>query len=169
MFGLLVLTQAYSAVAVKPAATGRLLKAGIAVLIAGALLLLLGAVGAFYFWNNNEKHVRLIFNCFSCLHRREAFIRDYTKIIRGERIFILLLAVFGELWGVHKGAICHMHKTTVLSPDQVLLMCSSVLHIRSSLMILRLKLGYKMHKLYQVKTVVVGCSVQPGGVQIKHE
>ncbi|XP_058489185.1 leukocyte cell-derived chemotaxin 1-like [Solea solea] len=48
---------AYSAVAVKPAATGRLLKAGLAVLIAGALLLLLGAVGAFYFWNNNEKHV----------------------------------------------------------------------------------------------------------------
>ncbi|KAM6920840.1 leukocyte cell-derived chemotaxin 1-like [Lycodopsis pacificus] len=48
---------AYSAMAVKPAATGRLLKAGIAVLIAGALLLLLGAVGAFYFWNNNEKHV----------------------------------------------------------------------------------------------------------------
>ncbi|XP_019965020.2 leukocyte cell-derived chemotaxin 1 [Paralichthys olivaceus] len=48
---------AYSTVAVKPAATGRLLKAGIAVLIAGALLLLLGAVGAFYFWNNNEKHV----------------------------------------------------------------------------------------------------------------
>ncbi|XP_028283681.1 leukocyte cell-derived chemotaxin 1-like [Parambassis ranga] len=51
------LPPAYSAVAVKPAATGRLLKAGIAVLIAGALLLLLGAVGAFYFWNNNEKHV----------------------------------------------------------------------------------------------------------------
>ncbi|XP_026229573.1 leukocyte cell-derived chemotaxin 1 [Anabas testudineus] len=48
---------AYSALGVKPAATGRLLKAGIAVLIAGALLLLLGAVGAFYFWNNNEKHV----------------------------------------------------------------------------------------------------------------
>lgn len=43
--------------AVKPTATGRLIKAGIAVLIAGALLLLLGAVGAFYFWNNNEKHV----------------------------------------------------------------------------------------------------------------
>ncbi|CAB1416466.1 unnamed protein product [Pleuronectes platessa] len=51
--------QAYSAVAVKPAATGRLLKAGIAVLIAGALLLLLGAVGAFYFWNNNEKHEKI--------------------------------------------------------------------------------------------------------------
>lgn len=126
--------------AVKPAATGRLLKAGIAVLIAGALLLLLGAVGAFYFWNNNEKHVRLISSCFSCLHRRESFIRDYTKIIRGERIFILLLAVFGELWRVHKGVIL-CRKTTVLSPDQVLLMCSSVLHIRSSLMILRLKLG----------------------------
>lgn len=51
------LPPAYSAVAVKPTATGRLIKAGIAVLIAGALLLLLGAVGAFYFWNNNEKHV----------------------------------------------------------------------------------------------------------------
>ncbi|KAM6919041.1 leukocyte cell-derived chemotaxin 1-like [Xenentodon cancila] len=48
---------AYSAVAVKSSATGRLLKAGVAVLVAGALLLLLGAVGAFYFWNNNEKHV----------------------------------------------------------------------------------------------------------------
>ncbi|XP_061791147.1 leukocyte cell-derived chemotaxin 1-like [Nerophis lumbriciformis] len=48
---------AYSTLAVKPAATGRFLKAGIAVLIAGALLLLLGAVGAFYFWNNQEKHV----------------------------------------------------------------------------------------------------------------
>lgn len=48
---------AYSAVAVKPAATGRLLKAGIAVLIAGAILLLFGAIGAFYFWNNNDKHV----------------------------------------------------------------------------------------------------------------
>ncbi|XP_034744193.1 leukocyte cell-derived chemotaxin 1-like [Etheostoma cragini] len=47
----------YSAMAVKPAATGRLLKAGVAVLITGALLLLLGAVGAFLFWNNNEKHV----------------------------------------------------------------------------------------------------------------
>ena len=52
--------QAYSAVAVKPTATGRLIKAGIAVLIAGALLLLLGAVGAFYFWNNNEKHVSFV-------------------------------------------------------------------------------------------------------------
>ncbi|XP_061550492.1 leukocyte cell-derived chemotaxin 1-like [Phycodurus eques] len=51
------LPPAYSAVAAKPAAAGRVLKAGIAVLVAGALLLLLGAVGAFYFWNNNDKHV----------------------------------------------------------------------------------------------------------------
>ncbi|KAI3375261.1 hypothetical protein L3Q82_021756, partial [Scortum barcoo] len=55
--GVILPRQAYSTVAVKPAATGRLLKSGIAVLIAGALLLLLGAAGAFYFWNNNEKHV----------------------------------------------------------------------------------------------------------------
>ncbi|KAM6948856.1 leukocyte cell-derived chemotaxin 1 [Aplochiton taeniatus] len=48
---------AYTAVAMKPAATGRLLKAGIAVLIVGAILLLFGAAGAFYFWNNNNKHV----------------------------------------------------------------------------------------------------------------
>ncbi|MEQ2298624.1 hypothetical protein AMECASPLE_007199 [Ameca splendens] len=48
---------AHSAVAVKPASTGRFLKAGIAVLITGAVLMLLGAAGAFYFWNNNEKHV----------------------------------------------------------------------------------------------------------------
>lgn len=51
--------------AVKPAATGRLLKAGVVVLIVGALLLLLGAVGAFYFWNNNEKHVRKKHKLFS--------------------------------------------------------------------------------------------------------
>ncbi|CAL8278338.1 unnamed protein product [Lota lota] len=48
---------AYSSVPVKPAGTGRLLKAGIAVLIAGAILLLFGAIGAFYVWNNNERHV----------------------------------------------------------------------------------------------------------------
>ncbi|XP_014046986.1 leukocyte cell-derived chemotaxin 1 [Salmo salar] len=48
---------AYTAVAVKPVATGRLLKSGIVVLIAGAILLLFGAIGAFYFWNNNDKHV----------------------------------------------------------------------------------------------------------------
>nr|XP_023832647.1 leukocyte cell-derived chemotaxin 1-like [Salvelinus alpinus] len=48
---------AYTAVAVKPAATSRLLKTGIVVLIAGAILLLFGAIGAFYFWNNNDNHV----------------------------------------------------------------------------------------------------------------
>lgn len=46
--------------AVKPVATGRLLKSGIVVLIAGAILLLFGAIGAFYFWNNNDKHVRVL-------------------------------------------------------------------------------------------------------------
>lgn len=66
LFGWVMSLQAYSAVAVKPSTTGRLLKAGIAVLVAGALLLLLGAAGAFYFWNNNEKHVRLICYCFPC-------------------------------------------------------------------------------------------------------
>lgn len=59
--------QAYSAMTMKPAASGRLVRAGVAVLVAGALLLLLGAVGAFYFWNNNEKHVGLILlNCLCC-------------------------------------------------------------------------------------------------------
>ncbi|XP_010888991.1 leukocyte cell-derived chemotaxin 1 [Esox lucius] len=48
---------AYTPVAVTPAANGRLLKTGIVVLIAGAILLLFGAIGAFYFWNNNDKHV----------------------------------------------------------------------------------------------------------------
>ena len=64
--------QAYTAVAVKPAATGRLLKAGIAVLIAGAILLLFGAIGAFYFWNNNEKHVSayiLLFILYAFVYR----------------------------------------------------------------------------------------------------
>eukprot|EP00063_Salmo_salar_P021482 XP_013996317.1 PREDICTED: leukocyte cell-derived chemotaxin 1-like isoform X1 [Salmo salar] len=48
---------AYTAVAVKPAATSRLLKTGIVVLIAGAILLLFGAIGTFYFWNNSDNHV----------------------------------------------------------------------------------------------------------------
>uniref|UniRef100_A0A3Q2TLC6 Leukocyte cell-derived chemotaxin 1 n=1 Tax=Fundulus heteroclitus TaxID=8078 RepID=A0A3Q2TLC6_FUNHE len=51
------MSPAHSTVTVKPASNGRLLKAGIAVLVTGAVLLLLGAAGAFYFWNNNEKHV----------------------------------------------------------------------------------------------------------------
>ncbi|XP_015219361.1 leukocyte cell-derived chemotaxin 1 isoform X2 [Lepisosteus oculatus] len=49
------LPPAYTAVTVKPSNSGRLLKIGAAVLIAGAALLLVGAIGAFYFWN--DKHV----------------------------------------------------------------------------------------------------------------
>ncbi|XP_063050050.1 leukocyte cell-derived chemotaxin 1-like [Engraulis encrasicolus] len=52
---------AYTAVSLKPSpgssTSGRLLKVGVAVLILGAALLLFGAVGAFYFWNVNDKHV----------------------------------------------------------------------------------------------------------------
>ncbi|XP_076158772.1 leukocyte cell-derived chemotaxin 1-like [Alosa pseudoharengus] len=48
---------AYTAVTVKPSHSGRLLKVGVAVLIVGAALLLFGAIGAFYFWNVNDKHV----------------------------------------------------------------------------------------------------------------
>ncbi|XP_030636664.1 leukocyte cell-derived chemotaxin 1-like isoform X2 [Chanos chanos] len=48
---------AYTAVTVKPSSSGRLLKIGVAVLIVGAGLLLFGAIGAFYFWNVNDKHV----------------------------------------------------------------------------------------------------------------
>lgn len=66
--------------AVKPAATGRLLKAGVAVLIAGVLLLLLGAVGAFYFWNNNEKHVRVFCVCvLVCVFVTQFFSRQLIK------------------------------------------------------------------------------------------
>lgn len=53
--------QAYTAVTVKPSQSGRLLKVGVAVLIVGAALLLFGAIGAFYFWNANDKHVRAFF------------------------------------------------------------------------------------------------------------
>ncbi|XP_035266933.1 leukocyte cell-derived chemotaxin 1-like [Anguilla anguilla] len=48
---------AYTAVTVKPSNSGRLLKIGAVVLIAGAALLLFGAVGAFYFWKVNDKNV----------------------------------------------------------------------------------------------------------------
>lgn len=69
--------------AVKPAATGRLLKAGVAVLITGALLLLLGAVGAFYFWNNNENHVRVILYC--CYIYISYQLLNCMKILGGDQ------------------------------------------------------------------------------------
>lgn len=46
------------AVAVKPSSSVRALKIAVGALSIGAALLLLGAVGAFYFWNNNDKLVR---------------------------------------------------------------------------------------------------------------
>uniref|UniRef100_A0A8C5PHR8 Leukocyte cell-derived chemotaxin 1 n=1 Tax=Leptobrachium leishanense TaxID=445787 RepID=A0A8C5PHR8_9ANUR len=49
--------QAYTAVTMKPSANGRLLRIGAVVLISGALLLLFGAIGAFYFWKVNDRHV----------------------------------------------------------------------------------------------------------------
>ncbi|KAG2456737.1 leukocyte cell-derived chemotaxin 1 [Polypterus senegalus] len=51
------LPPAYTAIPVKPTCSSRLLKIGAVVLIAGALLLLFGAIGAFYFWKVNDKHV----------------------------------------------------------------------------------------------------------------
>ncbi|XP_061092766.1 leukocyte cell-derived chemotaxin 1-like [Conger conger] len=48
---------AYTAVTMKPSSSGRLLKIGAVVFIAGAALLLFGALGAFYFWKINDKHV----------------------------------------------------------------------------------------------------------------
>ncbi|RXM90508.1 Leukocyte cell-derived chemotaxin 1 [Acipenser ruthenus] len=50
---------AYTAVTVKPSSNGRMLKIGAVVLIAGAALLLFGAIGAFYFWKVTDKHVRI--------------------------------------------------------------------------------------------------------------
>lgn len=66
---------------VKPSATGRLLKAGIAVLIAGALLLLLGAAGAFYFWNNNEKHVRALLLMFVVKNKFSSLLHIRSSIV----------------------------------------------------------------------------------------
>nr|XP_056717962.1 leukocyte cell-derived chemotaxin 1 [Euleptes europaea] len=48
---------AYSAVMAKPSSTGRLLRIGAMALISGALLLLLGAIGAFYYWKANDKEL----------------------------------------------------------------------------------------------------------------
>ncbi|XP_060755481.1 leukocyte cell-derived chemotaxin 1 [Neoarius graeffei] len=48
---------AYAAVAVKPSSSVRALKIAVGALSIGAAVLLLGAVGTFYFWNGNDKHV----------------------------------------------------------------------------------------------------------------
>ncbi|XP_034957203.2 leukocyte cell-derived chemotaxin 1 [Zootoca vivipara] len=48
---------AYSAVMAKPSSTRRLLRIGAMVLIGGAILLLLGAMGAFYYWKVTDKEV----------------------------------------------------------------------------------------------------------------
>uniref|UniRef100_W5L7S7 Leukocyte cell-derived chemotaxin 1 n=1 Tax=Astyanax mexicanus TaxID=7994 RepID=W5L7S7_ASTMX len=52
-----LMPPAYTALTVKPSSSARLLKVGVAALTVGAALLLFGAVGAFYFWNVNDKHV----------------------------------------------------------------------------------------------------------------
>lgn len=49
--------QAYAAVTGKPSGPARLLKVGAVILISGAVLLLFGAIGAFYFWKGNDNHV----------------------------------------------------------------------------------------------------------------
>lgn len=49
--------QAYATVTLKPSSPARLLKVGAVVLISGAVLLLFGAIGAFYFWKGNDNHV----------------------------------------------------------------------------------------------------------------
>ncbi|KAM8922854.1 leukocyte cell-derived chemotaxin 1 isoform 3-T3 [Lycaon pictus] len=47
---------AYATVTVKPSSPARLLKVGAVVLISGAVLLLFGAIGAFYFWKGSDNH-----------------------------------------------------------------------------------------------------------------
>lgn len=49
--------QAYATVTVKPSSHVRLLRVGAVVLISGAVLLLFGAIGAFYFWKGSDNHV----------------------------------------------------------------------------------------------------------------
>ncbi|GAB1299128.1 Leukocyte cell-derived chemotaxin 1 [Apodemus speciosus] len=49
---------AYATVTVKSSGSStRLLKVGAVVLISGAVLLLFGAIGAFYFWKGNDNHI----------------------------------------------------------------------------------------------------------------
>ncbi|XP_066478055.1 leukocyte cell-derived chemotaxin 1 isoform X2 [Tiliqua scincoides] len=52
-----VMPPAYSAVIAKTSSTGRFLRIGAVVLIGGAILLLFGAIGAFYYWKANDKEV----------------------------------------------------------------------------------------------------------------
>ncbi|KAM5288319.1 leukocyte cell-derived chemotaxin 1 isoform 4-T4 [Ctenodactylus gundi] len=47
---------AYAAATAKPSGPARLLKVGAAVLVSGAVLLLFGAIGAFYFWKGSDSH-----------------------------------------------------------------------------------------------------------------
>lgn len=83
-------------------------------LIAGALLLLLGAVGAFYFWNNNEKHVRyyslliplflvLAHDCIAAANagytENNVLFRDRRKMIGGNvtgKRQIIVICVLAE-------------------------------------------------------------------------
>ncbi|KAF7238643.1 Leukocyte cell-derived chemotaxin 1 [Varanus komodoensis] len=51
------LPPAYFTVMAKPASTGQLLRIGAMVLVGGAILLLLGAMGASYYWKGNDKEV----------------------------------------------------------------------------------------------------------------
>ncbi|XP_008582198.1 PREDICTED: leukocyte cell-derived chemotaxin 1 [Galeopterus variegatus] len=48
---------AYATVTLKPSSPARLLKVGAVVLISGAVLLLFGAIGAFYFWKGSDNHI----------------------------------------------------------------------------------------------------------------
>ncbi|XP_021113577.1 leukocyte cell-derived chemotaxin 1 isoform X4 [Heterocephalus glaber] len=48
---------AYATVTVKPSSPARLLKVGSVVLISGVVLLLFGAIGAFYFWKGSDSHI----------------------------------------------------------------------------------------------------------------
>nr|XP_012419550.1 PREDICTED: leukocyte cell-derived chemotaxin 1 isoform X2 [Odobenus rosmarus divergens] len=48
---------AYATVTVKSSSPARLLKVGAVVLISGAVLLLFGAIGAFYFWKGSDNHI----------------------------------------------------------------------------------------------------------------
>uniref|UniRef100_A0A8D0GSB3 Leukocyte cell-derived chemotaxin 1 n=1 Tax=Sphenodon punctatus TaxID=8508 RepID=A0A8D0GSB3_SPHPU len=57
------LPPAYSAVSLKPpSSTGRLLRIGAVVLVTGAVLLLFGAIGAFYFWKIYNVHYTMSIN-----------------------------------------------------------------------------------------------------------